>query len=535
MQPQETHNATHTTTTTTTKNTRPQQQPRNEQAPQPIENNNINATKTTTSRTSNDKDANNDDTKTDNSNTTKVSSNATEKTTPSTPNKESTSKPAPTTSSSSSSPRFAYAFAISGCNPHQPSYRNYLYNVMIATKLLQLLGSQADVVVMIQMDFYSPQQPIESSEKIRLQKYHSEHGNGRVNGTLPDELKTRLPPQDETMLQALGIRIKYIPPHPQQSFYRSMLDKFRVWSLVEYDRVLFLDGDIVPIANLDYLLHASYQSSVSNDGDKIENLPVLQENVVVQGNVGPYNGGFWMTQPNWTHYEQLHDIIVQREAESRNIPKNFNTTKGWGHVLGGTLPDGTIDQWTGNKSNGTEWNFNGAHTDQGLLFYWMRYIRKRVSVIRDEDGIVENWDFQSIKDTAHDPEAPMMLQETFVQPFRNVTAQQLTAKECPCRVGKYPPANGYVHLTGHNKPWLKGPPKSKDRFDCRKFWYDQLRALDKELNLGVDFTPRQDDDNEEDTKDKKKETDDQNPTLGFFAAFTSAALADSNILEPMYD
>jgi hypothetical protein len=34
---------------------------------------------------------------------------------------------------------------------------------------------------------------------------------------------------------------------------------------------------------------------------------------------------------------------------------------------------------------GDEWSFYGAFTDQGLLYHWVKYVKKRVSMIRGHD------------------------------------------------------------------------------------------------------------------------------------------------------
>jgi alpha-N-acetylglucosamine transferase len=39
----------------------------------------------------------------------------------------------------------------------------------------------------------------------------------------------------------------------------SMFTKFHVYSMTEYQRVLYLDSDILPMANLDYLFDLSMQ------------------------------------------------------------------------------------------------------------------------------------------------------------------------------------------------------------------------------------------------------------------------------------
>jgi len=430
-------------------------------------------------------------------------------------------------------PRFAYCFVIAGCDPNNPSYRNYLYNVMIAAKQLRQLGSKADVVVLVQMDFFL--QIGKNDLQTKRQEFH-QTGNGRINGTLPKELMFRLPPQDQQMLQKMNIIVKYIPPHPQQSFHRTMLDKFRVWSLVEYDRVLFLDGDILPIQNMDYIMQASMKHSES----EYPQLPQLKEAIVVKGGVAPYNGGFFVIKPNMTEYKQIDHIIKTREKEARNMPRPFfNYSKGWGHQMGGII-NGTsmVDKWVGYRQQGTNWKFNGAYTDQGLLYYWLRYVKRSLSLIIDRAGVVQNWDYRTIPDAHYDDDAPMILQESLKTPFSNLTVTSLPANEYgSCRPGKHPPASGYVHLTSKKKPWLKGPPKELITFEnknlsCRHFWFYELQQLNTKLDLGLDLSPTED---KNETDEHLNQTESTKPTLGFFAFVSSLKTASADLLEPLYD
>jgi alpha-N-acetylglucosamine transferase len=56
-----------------------------------------------------------------------------------------------------------------------------------------------------------------------------------------------------------------------------MLDKFLLLYFIEYDRVLFMDGDVMARGSLDYLYHLSMNRT-------------LPENVVVAGITEPANG-----------------------------------------------------------------------------------------------------------------------------------------------------------------------------------------------------------------------------------------------------
>jgi alpha-N-acetylglucosamine transferase len=70
----------------------------------------------------------------------------------------------------------------------------------------------------------------------------------------------------------------YITVTRHLRFHRAVLDKFRILGLVEYRRVLLMDGDVMPIASLDYLFEMS-------DGENA----TLKENLITAGKMEPAN------------------------------------------------------------------------------------------------------------------------------------------------------------------------------------------------------------------------------------------------------
>jgi hypothetical protein len=87
--------------------------------------------------------------------------------------------------------RYAYAFVIGGCNPDEefPTYRYFIYNILVSARVLREAGSQADVVAFFQISYQSTYD--------------------------------RLPSEDVRLLDAMNIRIEYIPKSQQESFYRT--------------------------------------------------------------------------------------------------------------------------------------------------------------------------------------------------------------------------------------------------------------------------------------------------------------------------
>ena len=213
-------------------------------------------------------------------------------------------------------PRFAYAYVISGCNEEAP-HRNYLYDISISTYLQREAGSTADVIVYVQMAYES-----------KL-----------------DELVE----QDRNLLEAMNIYVKYIPKTAEESFYRTMLDKFLILGLVQYERVLFMDGDVLARGNLDYLFDLSVRG-------------ILKRNIVTAGKTEPANGGFFMLAPTNNATDRMMAIIRDKEARGKKLPyPHWDENVGWGHEF----EEGDFARFK-NGRRVDKWNFYGAFADQGM-------------------------------------------------------------------------------------------------------------------------------------------------------------------------
>ena len=310
--------------------------------------------------------------------------------------------------------KWAYAFMMAGVDPYGKNggwYRAILYGVMVAAELLRNNNengnSKADIVLMIQFlkDSQGPK---------------------------------KLPPEEERWLSQLNIIVKYIPlpDHGIQNFYTAQMEKFRIleWHK-EYDRVLYMDGDIMPHCNLDYL----FEMSLSGD--------ILKENFLMAFRTEPSNAGFFMLAPKEGDYEALQTIITKQQRNALESGMIFDRQVGWGHTIE------SPDFWTTWSSKGTEWKWHGDFADQGLLYYWAKYYKKRVSILIGD--VLEQWDVDAsgnlTKETSLDNE-----------PFRS--------RNCSCRrIGsrdeafldnglkksnrRIVPIRDFIHFTGANKPW----------------------------------------------------------------------------------
>lgn len=330
--------------------------------------------------------------------------------------------------------RFSYAFLVAGCQPNRPTYRGYLYNIAVAKYLLSYYNSTADVVAMIRMH--------------------------------PKSDHTTLPPEHEAILTKSGVKVKYLPKPVFDNFHTAMMDKFRLLELVEYDRVLYLDADVMPINNLDFM----FEKSVGHDKQ-------LENNTILAFNNEPANGGFFMLTPNKDDYIEIKKIIMKREAEGYD----FDAEKGFGHVI--TPPD----KWISLFESGRKWDFYASFSDQGLLYHWTKYVKKCVTILlgervvtykADENGnilVVRNETSKNVFNNVHFPKTKLRI--------RNAN-----------KMNHVVPYNTFVHFVEATKPWFdrhaKNPPKDIDSIEdatsTKQLWYHVLRKVNEKYNLNID-------------------------------------------------
>jgi hypothetical protein len=332
--------------------------------------------------------------------------------------------------------KYAYAYVIGGCNPDNGHYKGFLYNILVSARILREEGAKADVVAMFQI-------------------------SSKSNATV-------LPDEDIRQLTSLGVKVVYIPKSEIESFYDTVMNKFRILALTQYRRVLLMDGDVMPIGNLDFLFELS-------DGKNA----TLKENLIVMGTMEPANAGFFMLTPGEGEYERLTDIVHTREKEATKLKgRKFDEIKGWGHVIDAN------DEWESRRGKGgTKWNFHFAFSDQGLLFHWTKYVKRTVSIVHGYAGIdqqVQNW--------SPTIDGKVVLEERLKDPFNGRSKPRFKLyKHC----NKF--MCDFIHFTGKGKPWMHMPPANIAATEYKKddptlVWWHTLYGLNEELGMALNFT-----------------------------------------------
>ena len=82
--------------------------------------------------------------------------------------------------------------------------------------------------------------------------------------------------------------------------------------------MLFLDSDVMPLCNLDYMFRLSETSTPLNM--KLKKEPLLAENVILAGRNEAAHGGFFMLTPREGDWKQLQSVIRRKEEKALRLP-----------------------------------------------------------------------------------------------------------------------------------------------------------------------------------------------------------------------
>jgi hypothetical protein len=161
--------------------------------------------------------------------------------------------------------KYAYVTLISGLDKTY-RYRGFLYNAMIMNYALKSFGSTADFVAMIGLN-----DPIRDA-----QEFAEDFELLRSHGII---------------VHILDRLIDYtIPSNYKLSFAEMALLKVTPWSFTQYSRVQFMDGDVLPTANMDCYFN-------------------LHKNTFTVGKVSPLNSGWYLAIPDMEAYNYMKDAV----------------------------------------------------------------------------------------------------------------------------------------------------------------------------------------------------------------------------------
>jgi hypothetical protein len=342
---------------------------------------------------------------------------------------------------------YAYVFMAWRVDPTKTTYWGYLANVLIAAKLLGEHGSKADIIAVYKL---SHEYPFE-----------------------------KLPKVDEDLLDSLGVEVRYLAKEDDTgySMYATTFNKFYIFNMTEYRRVMFLDSDLLPVGNMDYLFE------LSDSG-------VFKENILIAGILEPANAGTMLIKPNATVYQTI-ERLRKEKGKSISEKKLLDKDYGWGHKIE------PPDLWETNdpNRNGTEWTFWGSFCDQGYIYYFCKYVSKSCTHILSRKiynfgpgpngttAIEKMWKVASPKDS------PMAtLSKRHYSFFPRSCGKFAGASRNTGYPGCVPPWSDFHHFTGRGKPWMKSfdALKSKEKpTNSEVLWWHELFALAHEHGVNI--------------------------------------------------
>jgi len=227
-----------------------------------------------------------------------------------------------------------------------------------------------------------------------------------------------------------------------------------------------LDYDVMPTCNLDYLFDLSdpLPGLPSSNINATTNTFRLKENIILAYQSEPSSGGLFVLKPNATDFDRIQRIIYEKEVKSLELPyPHWDPIVGWGHEI--TKPDYWKDVRGRVKNN---WTWYGVEADQGLLYFWTKYVKKSVSIVTRYD--VEQWGEDDWENTGAN--GTLVLRKSQEQDKAGMSTSAPTIEKnafknygCPVTHFLPSPYNDFHHMTGNAKPWYQNISRLEDP-DC---------------------------------------------------------------------
>ena len=344
---------------------------------------------------------------------------------------------------------YAYAWILGGIHEDKPSYKGFVWTILISANILRREGSAADFWVYARL---SP------------------------NSTLEE-----LSDEDRRLFRALDVNVILLEKPKKESFAQVVYDKFLTINMTDYKRVMFLDGDMMPTTNLDYIFHLSdpYYESTPN---------LLKPNLIVATRGEPCNTGMFMVEPSQQNFEKYLDVVRRQHQSAKTLQyPHFDWDKGWGHSF-----KEVGDFWESVNIKGKQqWRWHASHSDQGLMYMYAKYVIGEVSIAIGDR--VQNWR------RGRDERLPVKeadVRELFI-PFQGELLQYQHSCDNVNRRQQNrfwrcnPPYDSTAHFTGKEKPWLgqhvRDEKATYGQHGAKGQWFAELEKINDKLSMSIDI------------------------------------------------
>jgi hypothetical protein len=272
---------------------------------------------------------------------------------------------------------------MAGINPYESqsvmnyvSYLGYLIHLAAVRFLLDASGSEMDFNILLRLK------------------------HGLPNNTLPD---TQI-----RFFSKLQMNIIFLPQKEDGSWKSYTMEKFHILRFnAMYDRVFFMDADVLPLCDMTHYFNMSDQG-------------VFAPNVIFAFNNEPSNAGVFLLSPERGDWE-----VFQK------IPDYMNPKTGFGIPL--------AEPAEGRRANYSDWSWQAVKEDQGMLYHWTRYIKKNVTMVKD--GQLKRWievngTVKLVEENSHfEKRCPSFLRKDNNHDYYNLLQSD------------------FKHFTGKKKPW----------------------------------------------------------------------------------
>jgi hypothetical protein len=156
--------------------------------------------------------------------------------------------------------------------------------------------------------------------------------------------------EDRALLESFGVIVKKIKgvgtipsndPGPfdarTAAIYRA---KMRALQLTDYDRIIFVDLDVILLANIDHLFAIDHFTALS-------------------GGNSPFNAGLFVLTPSCQDFVDINDVATS---------DSFNVERGWNDY-------GPFPHWL-RPNEMSDWTFYAAQAEQGIMHYYFNCYKK---------------------------------------------------------------------------------------------------------------------------------------------------------------
>jgi hypothetical protein len=330
--------------------------------------------------------------------------------------------------------QFAYVFFLSWVTPNATqSYLGEFYNILVSVQILRDSGSKADMILLVHTPVH--------------------------NGTLPQD--------QTTMLQALDIRIRYVPNtsfDPDIYAGSVALEKFRILNWAEYKRIIFLEANIMPHCSLDYLFDMSVEGQIQN-------------NLLISIGKQPVSSHFFLIEPTEGAFHQFL-IMVAKYPHVKGTP-DWQFPRGEWTSLYLNLKEEESDYALGRGA----WNFPDNYGGVGLFYTWMLYRNQQMTLLVGEHVYTAERN-SNLLGPRPNPLTPACSRQDTKQQYHSDKAQ--TAKYVsPEGVAPYADIAQWEY--DDTKPWHLTQINPEKTAPASHKWLKVLQSLDEHhhWNLGL--------------------------------------------------